>query len=314
MSWFKSLTKGKLPEVKASTLLDPYGLGYGKSIDRFVEGPAKPSTWQQEQEMQNALKSFQDAISEYVNNPLPQYQDFGDVTFQELGPSAMQGISTDPRYKDAELAALRDLEQISKDGMSLADQAELARLDSQVNRQNAGRMGAIRQNMAARGLGGSGMELVSSMQAAQDATERQALASLEKAAMAQTGRRDATSRMGSLASQLQGRDFEQEAARAQATDRIAQFNAAGANNTAQYNMNNRMQQANNNTNAQINKQQNVLGAKQQGAQMQYNAGADQANRILTDYGQKRAENNVWKDKLFDLAVEGGKAAITKGKK
>lgn len=212
--------------------------------------------------MGQGLADYQNAIRDYINNGNREYVNAGD-----LGASSMGSIKIDPRYADHEQAALADLEQISRDGFSARDMADLARSDGRVNRQAAGRQGAIQQSMAARGMAGSGMELIAQQQAAQDATEQQALASLEKNAQAQEGRRSAISQRGQLSGQLSARDFQQQAQQAQAQDQIARFNQA-----------NRQQIANANTAGYNQHQGTVLNARQAGAQMGYNAGSEAANR------------------------------------
>jgi hypothetical protein len=237
------------------------------------------------------MKEFLDAIKDYETKGNNQYSWLGDLTnTPELGSTEMDRITTDPRLKGFEMQALADLEQISKDGLSARDQADLAQLEGQVNRQNAGRTGAIQQSMAARGMGGSGLELVAQMQANQDATERQALASLEKAAMAQEGRRGATAQLGAQAGQMSARDFQQQAQRAAAQDAVNRFNVANQVNTQMYNHQGRQGTANQNV-AQNNQfQQNVMGAKQGGAQMQYNKGADANNMAAMKNQQRSAQN------------------------
>jgi hypothetical protein len=224
------------------------------------------------------MSDFQKSIQDYLKNGNSQYNWLGDLGYgPELGDTEMGNIKVDPQYAHFEQQALRDLEAQSKDGLSARDQADLAQLESQVNRQNAGRQGAIQQNMAARGMGGSGMELVAQMQASQDATERQALASMEKAAMAQEGRRGATAQLGQQAGQMSARDFQQQAQKANAQDAINRFNVANQQNVNQYNNAGRQGVAGQNT-AQANQfQANAMGAKQAGAQMQYNMGADANN-------------------------------------
>jgi hypothetical protein len=184
---------------------------YGESVDDFVkDGPTRYN----------------------VGNPLDfESYDVGDSlnlqqigALDQLGPSDMSKISTDPRYKDAEMKALMDLEDRSKNGFTDRDRADLAKLESDVNRQNRGRLGAIQQNMASRGMSGSGMDLLAQTQASQDATERQALAALEKNAQMSERKVDATSRLGNLGSQLQSKDFGQQAQAAQAQDAINRFN------------------------------------------------------------------------------------------
>jgi len=258
-----------------------------------------------EYEKEKGLQAYFDALRQYEKNGNNQYEWLGD--FQgapELGPSALNGITTDPRYSQYEQQALRDLEQTSKDGMSARDLADLAATESQVNRANSGRVGAIQQGMAARGMSGSGMELVAQMQAAQDATERQALASLEKNAQAQEGRRAATAQLGNMAGQLQGRDFQQAAQKAAAQDAIARFNNANRYNTNQMNWQGHQSLANQNV-AQNNAfQQNVLGARQGGAQMQYNVGVEAANR--------EAMKNANKPNMFGSMIQGAAAGSSMG--
>lgn len=225
------------------------------------------------------MRQYLEALKEYEKNGNQQYQWLGDFEGgPQLGKSRMEDIITDPRYGNYQQQALRDLEQQAKGGLSAQDEADLARTAGEVNRQNAGRLGAIQQNMAARGFAGSGMELMAQQQAAQDATERQAIASLEKNAMAQNARRDATGRLGGMATQMQGQEFNQQAAKAQAADQIARFNNQNAWNQNQMNWQGRQGIANQNT-AQNNQfQGNVMQARQGGAQMNYNSGVDANNQ------------------------------------
>ena len=217
-------------------------------------------------DMSQGMSDYQQAIADYAAKGNQQFTSAGD-----LADSGMANIKVDPRYAAHEQAALADLEQISKDGMSARDLADIAKNDSRVNRQAAGRQGAIKQGMAARGMGGSGMDLVAQMQASQDATENQALASMEKNAQAQEGRRQAISQRGQLSSQLSARDFQQQAQQAQAQDSINRFNQA-----------NRQQVMNNNTQGANQFAGNVMQAQQGGAQMRYNYGTEQANRQIAN--------------------------------
>jgi hypothetical protein len=245
----------------AQNIFDPLDVlgktGISDRIDATFN-PKRPDTSQEDADIAAAEALYNQSVEEYLKSGPEQYTSgpnfdvgtpleyqqlsVGDkLALQELGvldqlgPSALQGISTDPRYKDAELAALSDLEQQSKTGFTARDEADLARLEGEVNRQNRGRLGAIQQNMASRGMSGSGMDIAAQIAASQDATERQALAALEKNAQMGERKQDATSRLGSLASQLQGRDFGQAAAKAQAADAIARFNTANSIDRAKMN-------------------------------------------------------------------------------
>lgn len=257
--------------------------------NKRVPAKKKNSRYDAEQAaMDAALEEFYRSGEDYINKGPATYEWLGDLESPEaLSDTELAKIKADPRYARYEQESLRDLEQLSKDGLSLRDQADMAKLENDVNRQNAGRLGAIRQNMGARGISGSGLDLVAQQQAAQDATERSAIASLEKAAQAQEGRRDATSRLGALAGQLQGRDFQQQAAAAAAQDRINQFNTQGRNNNAMYNHQGRQGAADGNVGVQNDYRANVLDTRQNAAQMKYNASADRMNQRKLEQQQKR---------------------------
>jgi hypothetical protein len=253
----------------AKKFFDPGGVFFGKNKKGSDPGAADRA---------RGIDEFFQAIKDFEEKGNNQYSWLGDLQNTNLGDTEMNGIKLDPKLKGYEMQALADLEQISKDGLSMRDQADLARLEGQVNRQNAGRTGAIQQSMAARGMGGSGLELVAQMQANQDATERQALASLEKAAMAQDGRRNATAQLGSQAGQMSARDFAQQAQRAQAQDAINRFNVANQNSTNSANWQGRQGLANQNVNQNNSFQQSILDAKQDGAKMRHNIGTEASNR------------------------------------
>jgi hypothetical protein len=262
-----------------------------------TSGPGTPGKDDQAQ----GMKEYLDAIKEFEKGGNNQYQWLGDLNnLPSLSNSEMENIKTDPAYGNYEQAALRDLETQSKDGLSARDLADLAQSDGRVNRQNAGRIGAIQQNMAARGMSGSGMELVAQMQAAQDATEQQALASLEKNAQAQQARRDATSQLGQLSSQLQGRDFQQQAQKAAAQDAINRFNTANQVDTARYNHAGRQSTADQNVNQNNQFAKDKLSAQQGGGQMRYNAGTEANNQSAM-----RHKNNVDETLGYFNAVTNG---------
>lgn len=242
------------PKTVFQNTVDPWDIaGKTGTTDKInaTFNPQKPDTSQEDADIAAAQALYGQSVDDFLKagpeqyNVGPEYQagtpiqyqnlSVGDQlalqqvgAFDQLGPSEMAGISTDPRYRDAELAALSDLEQQAKTGFTARDEADLAKLEGEVNRQNRGRLGAIQQNMASRGMSGSGMDIAAQVAASQDATERQALAALEKNAQMGERKQSATSRLGGLASQLQGRDFNQAAAKAQAADAIARFNTANS--------------------------------------------------------------------------------------
>ena len=142
-----------------------------------------------------------------------------------LGSSELANVSTDPRLRSAQMQALEQLASMGQTPFTEAEQAQL----NQVRRQSAGdeqaRQSAILQEMATRGVGGSGAELAARLSSSQAAAERQSTENDQLAIMAQNRMLQALSQSGSLGGQIREQDYGEQSAAAQAADRIAQFNA-----------------------------------------------------------------------------------------
>lgn len=279
----------------------------------YPKGSSKAAMW----EMENST-------NDYVNNGVEDYSWLGDVDLEELDylPSqdetGLAGIQTDQRLNDMELQALSELEAQSKDGLSARDKADLAQVESSANRANAGRQGAIRQEMSSRGLGGSGLDFMARQQSAQDAYEMEALAGLEKAAMAQDGRRDATSRMGAMAGDMSSRQYAQKAAAAQAQDVINRFNTGNEigrrqgnldvrNNAAMYNSQGRQGVSNNSVGARNTHSTNANIARDKLYSNQFNYGVEEENRRRLEKQQKKEKRQGMQSAVLGTAgtVVGG---------
>ena len=213
-------------------------------------------------------------------------EDLSPEQLQYLQQSGMDSISTDPRYKDAQLEALRSMEERSKNGMTAADEADMYKLQRNVSTQNRGRMGAIQNNMAVRGMSGSGMDALMQMQANQDATDREALAAMEKAGQVQNAKMNASQNLGQMGSQMRGQDFSEQAQKAQARDEIARFNAQTRNGALSQN-----NQTHNQANTQNWGRQNQTN--DQNVTMGYNYDVENENRkLLRDQENRRRKGAV----------------------
>lgn len=220
----------------------------------------------------NALAQFSgvdvpDVADQQIFNDLLTNAGTMDPALQQalqLGPSAMEGISTDPRLKQAQMQALQQLSGISETGMSPADQAsfELARRGAA--QENQAMQGQILQNMQARGQGGSGAELISRLTGAQKSADSMQAAQLEQAKQQQAARMQALNQVGALSGQMQNQDFNQSSQIAQAKDLISKYNAQNQQNTNNSNVaaqnaaqlqNLQNQQALNNQNTGLRNQQ-----------------------------------------------------------
>lgn len=148
------------------------------------------------------------------------------------GRSEMNEIVSDPRFKQNQMDALLGLQEISDSGgMTAADEANLSKIQSQEDASARGKREAILQNAQSRGLGGSGLELMSQMQNQQDAATRQSQRDMDVAGMAQQRALEALMQQGQLSGQIQNQDFNQKAQTAQANDAISKFNAQNTQQT-----------------------------------------------------------------------------------
>lgn len=186
----------------------------------------------------------------YKNIPLPILKELQPELYQQiirenpelesalsLGPSAMEGISTDPALRAAQMNALQKLQGIAAaEGKDAQFQADSARLLNDVNANLRGNQGAIQQNLATRGLSGGMSELVSRQQAAQEAANRQSQMGLDLNAQAQQRALSALVGSADLGGQMEQRQFGQKSQIAQAQDLINRFNLQNQQGVAQRNV------------------------------------------------------------------------------
>jgi hypothetical protein len=208
------------------------------------------------------------------------------------GRSEMDNVTTDPRLKAAQEGALSQLQDIgSSGGMTLNDKANLNQIAVDEATKAKGQRDAIIQSAAAKGMGGSGLDLMAQLQNEQNAASNKSTRDLNVAGMAQQRALDALMQGGTLAGNIQNQQFNQGAAKATANDAISKFNAQNENavnmaNTQAHNA----AQANNlankqniaNTNANIQTQQNAQ--KSGVAQQMFN------NKIAKAGGQQSSSN------------------------
>jgi len=207
-----------------------------------------------------------------------------------LGDSEMKGITLDPKLKQAQMAALASLENISdQGGMNLTDRSNLNQIAAEENTRARGQREAILQNAQARGLGGSGLELMSQMQNQQDAATRTSQRDMDISAMAQQRALEAIMGQGQMAGQIGAQDFNQQAQVAGAQDAISKFNAQNAQG-----------QINQNIQARNQAQAANLGAKQSIAE--YNNGLrNQQQQYNKGLQQQKFQN--------EMAKRGGQSGI-----
>jgi len=247
-----------------------------------------------------------DALKAAQGIPLPVLKEYYPELYQvvsqmnpelesavNLGPSEMQGISTDPALRQAQMGALNKLSGIGEAGGRDAQfLSDAARVQNDVNTNLQGQQGAIMQNLAARGQSGGGSELVARNIAAQNASNQQSQQALDLNAQAEQRALSALMQSGQLGGQIQGQDFQQQSAKAQASDSINKFNAA-----------NQQQVMSNNVGAKNNAQSTNVANQNQVAG-QNTQGRNQAQQYNLNLSQQQYDNQMKKLGLVNQASKG----------
>ena len=179
-----------------------------------------------------------------------QFQYIGNYTPEAMSATELRNLLVSPEMRAQELATLEQLNQIvTGQGLSDIDRARLAEIRAQQASQERGARQAILQNMAQRGMGGSGSELAAYLQAQQSAADRASLEGAQVAGEAQARQLEAGLQRAQLAGGIGERDYAREAQKAQAQDIINRFNVENRNLAQMSNL--ERQQAISNLNKQL---------------------------------------------------------------
>ena len=152
-----------------------------------------------------------------------------DIFANLQDPTAIEdSLSTlDPTGRAALVKALQQMQGIAEaGGLTAEDRQGIADINQRVGQNIKGQLGAIRQNAAARGIGGSGFELSAALGAGQQQAETAGRQAIDVAALARQRALQAIQQTGQLGGSLNQSDME----KAEAQNRIKQFNADMINN------------------------------------------------------------------------------------
>lgn len=171
-------------------------------------------------------------MAKYGALKTPQLQDVGA---EELGPSALEGISEDPRFKEAQYGSLDALKGMQDaGGLTLEDTTALNKVQNQLARRESAGRASIANDFASRGQLGSAAQLAMAMGNQQDSANRAADAGADTAAAAQRRYFDSVLQRGKLGGEMSDRDYSRKANAAKARDVISAHNAAARTDAARY--------------------------------------------------------------------------------
>lgn len=173
----------------------------------------------------------------FLENPelIGQYTPLLENALQ-LGPSGMEGVSTDPRLKQAQMQALEQISGFAKGEMTPADMVALEQIRRSTASQGQARQQSILSEMQQRGQGGSGAELIARLKAGQSEADRASQEGMELQQMLQQRALQAISQQGQLGGAIRSQEFGEKSNIAQAKDIINQFNLQNKQNIGQRNI------------------------------------------------------------------------------
>lgn len=154
---------------------------------------------------------------------LKQFQEQGILTpelEQEINIQASEvaQIKEDPALRNAQMEALNTLGQVSRGGLRAEDRVAYNELRAATQRDAEAKRQQILQQMQARGMGGSGNELMIQLQSAQAAEDSQAAGADRLAAQASQNALAALSQRSGLAGNMRTQDMSAAEMRARAID------------------------------------------------------------------------------------------------
>lgn len=243
---------------------------------------------------------------------LEKYRSEGQLTPEleqviRQGSSEMEGISLDPRSKEAQIQALLELQDIGNEGgMRLSDKAKMNQMMGEIQSAEKGSRDRIEQEMREKNQFGGGAELAMKLANQQNAAQAANQMGLGLNAQAQDRAFQAILEAGKLGGNINAQDFDQQARVKAAQDEINRFNAqnsqevamrnaAAQNQARQYNLGN-MQNISN-ANVDLSNQQQIANKglyqtnfnnQMTKAQSMANARAGQASNVL-DAGKSQAQ-------------------------
>ncbi len=157
-----------------------------------------------------------------------------DTIYQQQ--SSMRDLQPDPVAAEAQAQSLAKLKAISANGgLDDADRAKLTNIYDTMTQTAKQNIQAVKENAAARGISGSGLDEMAQLQGAQSAQTNANRYYTQAAADAEAAKNKAITDAGTLGATMEGQRFQEGAAKANAQDEINKFNAANANNTAEAN-------------------------------------------------------------------------------
>ena len=156
--------------------------------------------------------------------------------FIDIGPSAFEQIEADPRLRNAQMESLDYLGEIGQTGLTAGERAAMNELRRNTAQESQAKQAQLLQEMAQRGVGGSGVELAARLGANQASADRMSRESDTLVQQAQQRAMDAMMNQANLGGQIRSQDYGEQSNLASARDAMNKFNTQNQQSLQQRNI------------------------------------------------------------------------------
>lgn len=160
----------------------------------------------------------------------------GELTAQELGRTELEGISLDPRLREAQFAALEQMSKRGAEGMTEEDRIVFRQFMDQAAAEDKSRTANIIAGMEQRGMADSGTSLAAQLQQQQANFQAAQQKAAQMYLASQQAKQNALMQTAQAAGQMEQQQFGRQSQVISAQEVINQFNAANRQNVAQQNL------------------------------------------------------------------------------
>lgn len=199
------------------------------SIGGFIGSAIGDWATQDERRKQLAMIEEQRRLFESLPTNIQAEQE----ALSELGPSAYESLSEDPRLRVEQMRTLSALRELADaGGMDPQARAALAETQAAGAAQERAQRGSILDQFSRRGGGSGNQALLAALVSQQGAAQRAGMEGLQAAGDASARRYRALMDAGNVAGQVRGQDYGVASDRAGAMDRVSAYNAANRQQVA----------------------------------------------------------------------------------
>lgn len=174
----------------------------------------------------NAIGAPPDLSAEIIRQNLQQVGVYTPALEQAITQdvSKVSQIQEDPSLRNAQTNALQGLQQRGATGLTAVERGAFNEARNKAAKEAEAKREQVIQNLAQRGMGGSGAEIAAQLGASQNSDQELAAEGDRLAATAAQNALQATAQAGQLGGQIRGQDFSVAGTKAQAEDALNQFN------------------------------------------------------------------------------------------